>query len=167
MLIETDAPSQVYAQPSYELVQAGTGKRLANYLIDVAFFYIVLVFWGVIIAIVSPSSIDALDESGNIFGSFTDNIISLIIYAVIMSLMEAIFRGKSIGKLITGTKAVNGDGSDITFSKAFARGFSRAVPFNAFSALGKPPYPWHDKWTRTYVIDEKETRRYNEQLQNI
>jgi hypothetical protein len=29
------------------------------------------------------------------------------------------------------------------------------VPFEAFSALGTPSYPWHDKWTRTVVIDEK------------
>jgi uncharacterized RDD family membrane protein YckC len=72
-----------------------------------------------------------------------------------------VFRGKSIGKLITGTKAVNEDGSDISFGKAFARGFSRAVPFDAFSALGDPSYPWHDKWTNTYVIDEKQTRLHN------
>jgi uncharacterized RDD family membrane protein YckC len=84
-----------------------------------------------------------------------------------MSLIEAMFRGKSIGKLITGTKAVNEDGSDISFAKAFERGLARMVPFEAFSALGEPSYPWHDKWTKTFVIDEKEMRKQNDRMFSI
>ena len=30
----------------------------------------------------------------------------------------------------------------------------RAVPFNALSALGNPPNPWHDSVSNTFVIDE-------------
>jgi hypothetical protein len=33
----------------------------------------------------------------------------------------------------------------------------RLVPFEQFSALGSPSYPWHDRWTKTIVIDEKLT----------
>lgn len=124
-------------------------------------------FWATITVIISPSTIDEIDEGDNGFGSLSQRLISLIAYAVIMGLVEGIFRGKSIGKFITKTKAVNEDGSYISFGKAFARGFVRAVPFEALSAFGNPSYPWHDKWTHTYVIDEKETRRHNEQLSNI
>ena len=164
MLTENETTTEVYTQPAYELVQASSGKRFGNYLIDVIFFYMIIVFWAIIAAIISPETIDALDDNDSAFGTFGDRILSLVVYAIIMSLIEAIFRGKSIGKLITGTKAVNADGSNISFGTAFARGFSRAVPFNAFSALGSPCYPWHDKWTDTYVIDEKETRLHNERL---
>jgi len=72
-----------------------------------------------------------------------------------MSFVEAVFRGKSLGKLITGTQAVNLDGSSISMATAFGRGFSRAVPFCAFSAFGNPSDPWQDRWTDTMVIDQK------------
>jgi uncharacterized RDD family membrane protein YckC len=139
------------------LVQASSGKRFANYLIDLICFYLCVFLWGVVIAIVSPSTIDSLDDSP--FGTMSERLITLILYGIFMGLIEGIFRGKSIGKFITRTKAVNEfDGSDISFGTAFLRGLSRAVPFEAFSALGNPSYPWHDKWNNTVVIDEKETR---------
>ncbi len=72
-----------------------------------------------------------------------------------MGIVEGFGKGKTIGKYITGTRAVNEDGSKITFSTGFVRGLTRLVPFNALSALGSPTYPWHDKWTNTLVIDEK------------
>jgi uncharacterized RDD family membrane protein YckC len=72
-----------------------------------------------------------------------------------MSIVEAIFKGRSIGKFITRTKAVNLDGSQLTTTAAFARGFSRAVPFCVFSALGNPCNPWQDRWTNTMVVDKQ------------
>jgi len=163
---ETSEPAYVQpgSEPTYEIVQASTGKRFANYLIDLLFFYLIIFFWAIIAAILFPEAVEGLDEDGSAFGSFGDRIVSLIIYGVIMSLIEAIFRGKSIGKLITGTKAVNMDGSDISFSKAFQRGFTRIIPFEPLSAFGNPSHPWHDKWTDTYVIDEKATRSHNDLL---
>jgi uncharacterized RDD family membrane protein YckC len=86
-----------------------------------------------------------------------DRIVSLFLFAIYMGTIEAITKGRSIGKYITGTKAVNNDGSLISISTAFKRGFSRAVPFEPFSALGSPSLPWHDKWTDTYVIDIKQS----------
>jgi uncharacterized RDD family membrane protein YckC len=164
---ENETPQRLYVEPAHELVLASSGKRFANYLIDLVFFYLIIIFWVAIAAIVSPSSVEGLADSEDAFGTLADRFLSLVAYAVIMSLIEAIFRGKSIGKLITGTKAVNEDGSAISFSTAFARGFSRAVPFEPFSALGGTSYPWHDKWTKTYVINENETRLHNEQLRAI
>ncbi len=86
-----------------------------------------------------------------------DRIITLLLYGLFMGTIEAITKGRSLGKLITKTKAVNEDGTSISVSTAFTRGLSRAVPFNSFSALGNPPHPWHDKWTKTYVIDIKDS----------
>lgn len=134
-----------------QLVQASSGKRLANYFIDLILFYILLFILGMIIALTSPQSLenDTL-LSDNVL---VDRLLSLILFGVYMSLIEGIFKGRTLGKLITGTKAVNADGSTLSFSTALGRGFSRIVPFEPFSALGNPPYPWHDKWTNTYVID--------------
>jgi uncharacterized RDD family membrane protein YckC len=134
-------------------VRASTGKRFANYLIDLVIFYILIFFFGIIIALVSPSFLEGIgnDSPGN---NLIEQLVFLVIYAVYMSIVEALFKGKSIGKLITKTRAVNLDGSRISTSTAFARGFSRAVPFCVFSAFGTPSNPWQDRWTNTMVINE-------------
>ena len=78
-----------------------------------------------------------------------------------MFAQETLFKGKSFGKLITGTRAVNLDGSLITVRTAMLRALSRAVPFDVFSALGTTCNPWHDKWTDTMVMDEKRSTNLN------
>jgi uncharacterized RDD family membrane protein YckC len=134
--------------------RASSGKRLANYLIDVVFFYLLLFAVGVLFAIVSPSSMQRFTNDDSNFG-LAERVITLVLYAFYMSVVEAIFKGKSLGKLITKTRAVNMDGSPISTSTAFSRGLSRAVPFCVFSALGTPCNPWQDRWTNTMVVNEK------------
>jgi uncharacterized RDD family membrane protein YckC len=138
-------------------VRASTGKRFANYLIDLIVFYFLFFAVGVVIAIISPSTLDSIPEDDFSF-NIMDRLLSVILYAIYMSLVETILKGKSVGKFITGTRAINLDGSRITTGKAFARGFSRAVPFCVFSAFGNPCNPWQDSWTDTMVVDEKLSR---------
>ncbi|MDB5200972.1 MAG: hypothetical protein JWQ27_381 [Ferruginibacter sp.] len=154
MLTEQTAIPDLVASETY-LVRATTGKRFANYIIDLIVFYLLLFLFGIIIALAAPSVIDGIpDDPG--FGLF-DRLLAIFFYGVYMGIVEAVFKGKSIGKLITGTKAVNLDGSQISSRTAFGRGLSKAVPFCAFSALGTPCIPWQDKWTDTMVIDEKQS----------
>ena len=142
------------------LVRASTGKRFANYIIDIISFYILAVIVGVFIALVSPSYVDEISK----INSFVDRIISMIFMGLYMGTIEAITKGRSLGKLITKTKAVMEDGSKISAATAFARGFSRIVPFEPFSALGgSVPNPWHDRWTKTMVIDLSESMITNNQ----
>ena len=141
------------------LVQASGWKRFFNYIIDLIIFYAVIFIAAIAMAFLNPEMIDGIDE--NVGGSaIVDRLFYLLLYGMYMFVVEAVFKGRSLGKLITGTRAVNEDGSTITTKTALLRGLSRAVPFNAFSALGSPSYPWHDKWTRTYVIDEKESSQF-------
>ena len=144
-----------------ELVRATTGQRFANYLIDILVFYGLFFALGITLALLSPSTVENMDSGYSDYG-FLDRIISLALYGAYMGIVESIFKGKSLGKLITGTRAVNFDGSKISVSTAFARGFSRAVPFCAFSAFGDPCNPWQDRWTSTMVIDEKKSRNFAE-----
>ena len=139
---------------SPSLVQAGSGKRLANYLIDLFLFYVLFVGVSLVILLLNPASLDSASDDGfDLLGQ----LMFLLFYGLYMGLMEVIFKGRSLGKLITGTRAVNEDGSNISAGTAFLRGLSRAVPFNAFSALGSPPYPWHDRWNKTFVVDIKQS----------
>jgi len=138
-------------------VRAETGKRFLNYLIDIIIFYILVFGIGILFALLSPSLVQSIAENLNSSFGILDNILSLACYALYMSITEALFKGKSLGKLITKTRAVNLDGSSISTGTAFSRGFSRAVPFCVFSAFGTPSNPWQDKWTNTMVIDEKKS----------
>lgn len=85
-------------------------------------------------------------------------LISIIQSVIFMGFYEYLTKGVTLGKLITGTKAVNQDGTNITIGTAFLRSLCRIVPFEPFSALTTPCYPWHDKWTKTFVIDKAASR---------
>lgn len=136
-----------------DLVRASSGKRFVNYLVDIFFFYVILVLVGAVIGIFAPEWIDYLDSTDPIY-NLVGRILSLVVYAVYMGAIEAMLDGKSIGKLVTRTRAVQLNGDKITPGLAFARGVYRAVPFAPLSALGDPSNPWQDRWTDTMVIDE-------------
>ena len=133
-----------------EYCRASSGKRLANYLIDGIVVYIVAMFLGFITELLFPGSISELN-----IGVIEERLLGLLFHGLVMFLIETAFHGKTLGKLITGTKAININGSNISMAKSLLRNFIRAVPFNALSALGSPSKPWHDSWSDTMVIDEK------------
>ncbi len=155
MQTESTTSDLLFTEDYY--VRAETGKRLANYIIDLIVFYALFFIVGIVLAIFSPAAIDNLSYGSDSGFALVDRLFTLILYAVYMSVLEGLFKGKSLGKLITGTRAVNLDGSRISWGKAFERGFSRAVPFCVFSAFGTPCNPWQDKWTNTMVIDERKS----------
>ena len=138
------------------VIQASTGKRLANYLIDAISFSVFMILISYVIIEIS------LDTAIFLYGNESDDfnlmsqLVWMLLYGMYMGLMEAIFKGRSLGKLVTGTIAVNEDGTRISGQTALLRGLIRAVPFNGFSALGTPSYPWHDKWSKTYVVNYKD-----------
>jgi uncharacterized RDD family membrane protein YckC len=136
------------------LVQAGSGKRLANFLIDRLFFYFLWKFLLVkfTVTVISLFGIDIEDRTMFVIGIW----LFVIVFDVsCLAAIESITGGKTIGKYITGTRAVNEDGTRISPKTALFRSLSRIVPFEAFSALGSPCHPWHDRWTNTFVVDER------------
>lgn len=151
--METQPATQDLLDIEPNLVRADTGKRFLNYLIDLLVFYALAFLSGIVIAILAPSIIDNMSDSSDF--ALLDRLITLLAYDTYMGIIEGLFKGKSLGKLITKTRAINLDGTRIGWDKAFARGFSRAVPFCAFSAFGSPCNPWQDRWTSTMVIDER------------
>ncbi|MGE7773597.1 RDD family protein [Chitinophaga sp. NPDC101104] len=142
------------------LTEASTGKRFANFLIDLAVFYATIFLIALVVAVIfGPEVFDYEETSAN---SLIDRLITLILYGIFLGLVEGLCKGKTLGKLITKTRAVKEDGSPVDFAHGFKRGLVRMVPFNGLSAFGSPCYPWHDKWTNTLVIDEKQSTVPNE-----
>lgn len=148
---QNESPALDLTQEMTNLERASLGKRFANYIIDLLAFYFLAFCYGMFIAIVSPSTVEGWDQEDATGFDFTGYLISMVLFFLYMSLLEVVFKGRSLGKLITGTKAVNEDGTNITVKTAFLRGLCRIVPFEPFSAFGRAP--WHDSWTNTQVID--------------
>ncbi len=144
-----NAQPDLLSEFEVNLVKANAVKRLLNFIVDLLVFYVVYI----VILLIIPVSTRLL-----LFTPILDRLLTAVFYGLFMSLVEGASKGKSVGKLFTRTRTVQEDGSPITFEMAFTRGFSRIVPFEVFSALGDPPFPWHDKWSHTVVINEEESR---------
>lgn len=121
------------------LVPVSAGIRFADYLIDMVIFYILFV----VVLLVLRSFIS--DSDGILL-----YIISYTLFVTYYTLIEGATNGRSVGKLITGSKAVKEDGTAITWNDALLRSLTRIVPFEPFSAFGSNP--WHDRWTHTKVV---------------
>lgn len=134
--------------PEMHLEEASKGVRFLNYLIDlIGFFAGVFLVALVLYSFMDAEQVDALFDGNN---PLLDRIIYLTLYVLYMLLIEGVTRGRSLGKWITGTKAVQLDGSPITWNEAFVRSICRAVPFEPLSNLGT--HGWHDKWSNTRVV---------------
>ncbi len=118
-----------------------TGTRFVDYLVDIIIFYIIVFVVIRLMALDSPAILQ-----GRRFITVIGYLLNLAYYTV----LEGATAGRTLGKIVTGSKAIKSDGSDITWNDAFLRSLSRLVPFEQLSALGGKP--WHDTWTRTTVI---------------
>ena len=136
-----------------ELDPANRNLRFVNFIVDRLLFYLFSrafnFFWIKFIVLFMYNE--------DYYVRYTVSlVVGLLLYGLFMGTMEALLKGKSLGKLFTGTRAVNPDGTSFSVRTAFIRGFARMVPFEPFSALGGDwPRPWHDKWTNTYVVVER------------
>lgn len=160
-------PEEHLAQPEHLFTQedvfryedASTGQRFLNFLIDNLFMnyglgYVTGSLVGYALGTFFPEF--AIELFGNasqgellLFGV----ILAYFNYIVYYTFCEKLFRGYTLGKLITGTRALRNDGQELTFRDTILRTLSRMVPFEAFS--GFSGYPWHDQWTKTMVIKSR------------
>ncbi len=134
---------------------ATTGQRFANWLIDLIIYYIlnfaVYFILGIITSLAVPKGYDLLIGT-SIASIIVRLIISFTICLLYFTCIEGATKGFSIGKLITGTRAVHEDGSALTWKSAFRRSLIRLIPFEPFSAIQNL---WHDQWSGTTVIKRR------------
>ena len=131
--------------------------RFINFIIDYLFNYLLVVFFYAVLMFVYSfiSGIDYLMVAEIVGGinPYLDRLITAFFYALFMFLTEMISKGRSLGKLITGTMVVKEDGSLPTSTDFLKRNFSRIVPFDGLSFLGNRG--WHDSWSDTAVVKRK------------
>lgn len=101
---------------------------------------------------VSINMADYLTASGADFEVFY-GIVSLVWISQIF-IGELLF-GRTLGKLVTGTKVVSTNSENLRYIQVFVRTLIRAFPIEMISFLGKNPTGWHDSLSKTMVVDAK------------
>lgn len=137
---------------------ASQGQRFLNWLIDnllmrFGLSYLTGMAIGMLLAVIAPEFLMRIAESqGRMTGDMF--LLSVIVgyfnYIVYYTLCEKLFKGYTLGKIITGTRAIRQDGNELTFKDALLRSLSRCVPFEVLS--GFSTLTWHDSWTGTMVV---------------
>ena len=138
---QTHILSDIEQEINYEY--ATTGQRFANFIIDSIVVGFVLGFLIVLIM--------GVDSQGSYTGSkILDTLFNWAILVLYYTIIEGLTKGRSLGKMVTRTRVIKEDGTELTFNDALLRSLSRIVPFEPFSTFSG--HPWHDKWTKTRVV---------------
>ena len=143
----------------FQYEEASTGQRFLNLLIDNIFMtyglgYLTGALAGYLLGTFFPELATGLfSDSESMDVLLFGVIVAYFNYIVYYTFCEKLFRGYTLGKLITGTRAVRNNGQELTFKDTFLRSLSRIVPFEALSGFGG--HPWHDRWTKTIVIKSR------------
>jgi uncharacterized RDD family membrane protein YckC len=141
-------------------VYATQGQRFLNWLIDNLLMrfglnYLTAIAVGTLLGLIAPQFINNLASEGEMSGGLM--LLGLLIvylnYIIYYTLCEKLFKGYTLGKIITGTRAIRQDGAELSFKDALLRSLSRCVPFEVFS--GFSTLTWHDSWTDTMVVKSR------------
>lgn len=140
-----EATQSVLDDHRYKVVPASKWLRLLNLIIDYVAFWVLGVVAGLVILYVFGSEKADWLEGGSGF------VIGIIIPLGYYIIVEGA-TGRTLGKLVTGTRVVNAEGGAPSFTQILGRTFARFIPFEAFSFLGEGGRGWHDSIPDTYVI---------------
>jgi uncharacterized RDD family membrane protein YckC len=131
--------------------RASKGARFANYLIDLVAFYIVFFIILMILMPISPAFREWIANTSDI----AQRLLGIISYILFSFFMEAITGGRSLGKLITGTKVIMIDGEKPSIGNYFVRNIIRGIILvDQLSFLGENGF--HDNWNSTRVVNIKD-----------
>lgn len=130
-------------------IPADKGTRFLHYIIDVVVFYAVFFLFSIVLATLAPEFILSIETDTT--NALLYNLMCIGLIVLYFGLLEGGTKGRTLGKLITKTKAIREDGSPITYGDAFKRTLIRLIPFEPFSAFFGDGM-WHDKWSKTMVV---------------
>lgn len=138
-LENSDTPTDVI------LEDASKGERFANFAIDIIGFNLAGYLFGFGTGIFGM--VDVIEDTSLY-------ILAILILLAYYFLLEAV-SGRTLGKLITGTKVVTEDGQKPSFVNIAVRTLCRCIPFEPFSFFGSGTGGWHDSLSKTRVIKVK------------
>jgi len=140
-MTEYNIIDELEVKENQEFEKASRGVRFINLLID----YIFIIF---IMVLTSPFIFSSEDLDTGI-SSYLISALYIFLYYFIF---EKMTNGKTLGKYITKTRAIDLDGEMLSTSQFFQRNLMRLMPFEVFSIFGNAP--WHDSVADSQVIKE-------------
>ncbi len=153
MMSEPMNENFIQSDANSKLTEADKGKRLLNYIIDAMAISLIQT-----ILVNTFGFLEKIPLGGSFFYGykvvFGLNVFFTPIYYI---LAEYLSDGKTLGKLITKTRAVTLTGDKPTLNQIIGRSFARVIPFEPFSYLGDQTNGWHDRMSETIVIDEEKS----------
>jgi uncharacterized RDD family membrane protein YckC len=156
--IATPLPNQDLFEDHVEHIPATQGQRFLNWLLDNILLRLLVtyvtgeLFVRLMLQVAPEYTYRVFSEDG-VEAFLVSYLFIIFHYVFYYTICETAFKGRTLGKLITGTRAVRDNGQDLSFKDALLRSLCRMVPFEVFS--GFSPKPWHDKWTKTMVIKSR------------
>ena len=132
-------------EASSSVLGVSSGRRLANFIIDIVLFRVAIILLLIPFAATGPIQLLA----NNIVA---DWLFGLFLFFLYYFVSETVFQ-RTPAKLITGTKVVMLDGSKPDAGTIAERTLSRLVPFEPLSGLWGTW--WHDSWSKTEVVSAK------------
>lgn len=112
-----------------ELPVANLGMRTLSGLIDVVFHVLLLVAAFQVTSALTDASSEAVFETG-----YLVTIVGVLV--AVPTLSETLFRGRTLGKLITGLRVVRDDGGPISFRHALTRALVGWVEIYLLTGMG-------------------------------
>lgn len=136
---------------------ADKGKRFFNYIIDLFGCLVFLALISIFIELYYISSNGTnmlLEQETTGQTRMLDWLINAISTIIYYTSFEYFADGKTLGKFATKTRAVNRDNSKMGFTTTLNRTLIRIIPLEPLSYLNHGPFGWHDKFSKTKVIDD-------------
>jgi uncharacterized RDD family membrane protein YckC len=131
----------------------GQGLRFVNLLVDMVAFQVLLNVIGYLV-----EQMELLTK----FNPYVNNtfvliggIILLISYPGLYTICEYKWQ-RTPGKFLTSSWVIDEYGNRPELRALMLRSVIRYVPFEMFSCMGTPSYGWHDRWSKTWVVDTEE-----------
>ncbi len=136
-----------------ENLRAGNEKRLLGHIIDMAFIIFITIMILKFATIAESATISNLEIDLTYFAFYF-----LYFYG-----SEATSNGKTVGKKLLRMSVTNDKGESPSMSKIGLRTLCRFIPFDILSFLWGGN--WHDNISGTYVVSDKELKKFKEQHQ--
>lgn len=146
---ESPSPSLVSSSERHQAPPLADKKtRLITYVIDCLMLGIMDYILILLVTMVGGTG--AVEKLNNVPGLILGIALTLLFYVTQESLL-----GRTVGKIIMGTRVVDYTGRHPTFSRILLRTFCRFIPFEQFSFLFAGGRGWHDRFSGTYVINTR------------